>query len=365
MKIVIVDKKLKDYDSEKPIYQAFTLKICELIKELLNAKSIKVSSVTCRLKEKESLKGKIKKHDNKYKSLTDITDISGVRIITLFEDDVDKVARVIRDEFSIDQENSVDKRKLIDPDRFGYLSLHYVVSLSPERASLTENEKYSGLKCEIQVRSILQHAWAEIEHDLGYKSKEAIPRDIRRSFSRLAGLLEIADSEFESIRNALEQHERTVDIDIKREKLDLLIDKASLSSYIRNSELVNRLDREIVGESIKLHSISEDLVDSELKRCSYFGIDTIKQLDILLQKNEKLIINFAEKWLSIPDPFDDDDGIVHYGISLFYLDYILIAKSNNIDRINEYLDVTKIGMDEQRSETARDILKVYQEVKSS
>ena len=66
-------------------------------------------------------------------------------------------------------------------------------SLTPERAALAEYEAFKDMKCEIQVRSILQNAWAEIEHDLGYKTKEAIPVQSQRRFARLAGLLELAD----------------------------------------------------------------------------------------------------------------------------------------------------------------------------
>ena len=65
-----------------------------------------------------------------------------------------------------------------------------------ERMVLRENKAFEGLKCEIQIRSVLQHAWAEIEHDLGYKSELTIPKEVRRSFSRLAGLLELGDKEF-------------------------------------------------------------------------------------------------------------------------------------------------------------------------
>lgn len=83
----------------------------------------------------------------------------------------------------------------MEPDRFGYCSVHYVVEMSQKRLNLYEHQAYEGLKCEIQIRSVLQHAWAEIEHDLGYKSEIAIPKRIRRNFSRLAGLLEIADKE--------------------------------------------------------------------------------------------------------------------------------------------------------------------------
>jgi len=65
---------------------------------------------------------------------------------------------------------------------------------------LSEYALFDKMKCEIQVRTILQHAWAEIEHDLVYKSPADIPFRVRRRFASLAGLLEIADREFESLR---------------------------------------------------------------------------------------------------------------------------------------------------------------------
>jgi putative GTP pyrophosphokinase len=80
------------------------------------------------------------------------------------------VAELIEREFVIDRDNTVDKRKQLDPDRFGYLSLHHIVQLGPTRSQLVEYSSFGGIKAEIQTRSILQHSWAEVEHDLGYKS---------------------------------------------------------------------------------------------------------------------------------------------------------------------------------------------------
>ena len=70
----------------------------------------------------------------------------------------------------------------------------------PEMLKLPEYCLFDKMKCEIQVRTILQHAWAEIEHDVVYKSLGEIPFRVRRRFACLAGLLEIADREFESLR---------------------------------------------------------------------------------------------------------------------------------------------------------------------
>jgi len=64
---------------------------------------------------------------------------------------------------------------------------------------LPEYKRFSGLVAEIQVRTILQHAWAEIEHDIQYKAISALPTRVRRRFASLAGLIEIADREFQAI----------------------------------------------------------------------------------------------------------------------------------------------------------------------
>jgi ppGpp synthetase/RelA/SpoT-type nucleotidyltranferase len=82
---------------------------------------------------------------------------------------------------------------LWEKERFGYQSIHYLVQVSEARVALAEYARYRAMIAEIQVRTILQHAWAEIEHDIQYKSSVAMPSVIRRRFMSLAGLLEIAD----------------------------------------------------------------------------------------------------------------------------------------------------------------------------
>ena len=73
----------------------------------------------------------------------------------------------LQDQFYIDEKNSVDKRKALGDREFGYLSLHRIAMVSPQRGKLIEYLRFKDEPFEIQIRSILQHAWAEIEHDLG------------------------------------------------------------------------------------------------------------------------------------------------------------------------------------------------------
>ena len=164
----------------------------------------------------------------------------------IFSDDVDKIAKVIQDEFEVDEVNSVDKREILDPDRFGYLSLHYVIKLNDKRISLPEYKRFKDLKIEIQIRSILQHAWAEIEHDLGYKSKHSVPRKVRRNFSRLASLLELADEEFDKIREMLIDYKQIIKEEIRNEPANVLLDIETLKRLIsEKNSIVARIDAKI------------------------------------------------------------------------------------------------------------------------
>lgn len=192
--------------------QSIRLSLEGLIQVLLEGKGIRVHSVTSRIKSKSSVKRKLERYAGK-RALDSLTDLLGIRVITYFPDEVDAVAAVIEREFEVDNGNSVDKRAILDPDRFGYLSLHYVLQLSDRRSTLPEYQAFRHLKFELQIRSILQHTWAEIEHDLGYHSKAEVPAEARRRFARLAGLLELADSEFLGIREQLLQSDSLTSAD--------------------------------------------------------------------------------------------------------------------------------------------------------
>ncbi len=208
-----VGRLMGEYDQSVELYERFGANVEHLLRDLLGTTDIKFNAVTSRLKKRDSFERKIKSNP-KYVSIETVTDVTGARVTTNWEEDVDRVADIIRNEFDIDVRNSVDKRRILQTDRFGYQSLHLVASLNDGRASLRENRIFAGLKVEIQVRSLLQHAWAEMEHGLGYKGESAVPASIRRRFYRLAGLLELADQEFVAVRR--EALELTQDLPICR-----------------------------------------------------------------------------------------------------------------------------------------------------
>lgn len=122
---------LQQFEDTNQLYSNFGVKCKGILIELLEDRGISVHHISTRTKTKNSLFKKINSKEDNYNTLSDITDICGIRIITYLESDVNKVAELIEKEFHIDTENSIDKRKL-KSDQFGYRSLHYVITLNKQ-----------------------------------------------------------------------------------------------------------------------------------------------------------------------------------------------------------------------------------------
>jgi ppGpp synthetase/RelA/SpoT-type nucleotidyltranferase len=195
-----VTRLLREYDEHADIYKLFCQEVERVLKAIIDTAGIPVSDVTSRRKERTSFQKKILS-DETYNSHTDITDLAGVRIITYFEEDVDRLVEIVSDSFDVDIEYSVDKRRLLAFDQFGYQSVHLIASFAKDRLDLPEMKKFEKMQAEIQIRSLLQHAWAQIEHP-AYKHDFGPVVPMKRRLARIAGLLEIADAEFNSCREA-------------------------------------------------------------------------------------------------------------------------------------------------------------------
>lgn len=298
-----IEQVLTEFDTARPVLDNCKHQLESLLVSLIASTDLSIHSITSRVKDRESLRRKVDK-DEKYLCLGDIHDVLGVRIITYIEDDVDQIAPIIEAEFEVDFNNSVDKRAIMDPDRFGYASLHYVASHSTERLKLTEYKPYEGLKFEIQVRSILQHTWAEIEHDIGYKSQVAIPRHLRRGFSRLAGMLELADLEFARLKAQITEY-----VEVVRAESDLTasavgLDEESLNVYYSTVSTIRDLDARIIDRHESLFADDSEASNEESVRLprgsaivqalAACGINTISQLDSVMQSRAEDVVSYSD-----------------------------------------------------------------------
>lgn len=356
-----IDTILSDYQAKRELYEQFAMRVEALVRELLAQNAVQVHTVAWRAKGIESLRRKLAKKIT-YASLVDITDLAGVRIITHFAEDVDRVASILDREFEIDRANTVDRRTTLDPDRFGYLSMHHVVRLHPTRRALTEYRRFPELKAEIQTRSILQHAWAEIEHDLGYKAGNEVPRHIRRRFSRVAGLLELADQEFEVIRADLAKYEARVEGEIRRDPTAVSLDKVSIMAFATTDPLVARTDQAIAALEGQSGLGSYTDPEHDVRRFTWLGLSTIGEIRTALEERADDIVRFAAEWFKVPDEEYDPEEEFPQGISLFYLGYLLVAAFRDAKRTAEYLNSLNIGPEYSRDEVAHLIIEVYDSI---
>lgn len=196
----------KWYTSKIETYKILAERILSMLNDELPNEII--CNKTCRAKTMESAKKKYNtmiRDDSgvlcfKYSDFkTEITDYAGVRVITYLTSNLEVIDKYIRKLFVIDEPNTVDKQNELSSNEVGYIAKHYIVSLKKEDCSRPANSKFKNLKCEIQVKTVLQDAWAQIFHDRQYKPDQDIDESIQRRTNLLAGSLELIDNDISDL----------------------------------------------------------------------------------------------------------------------------------------------------------------------
>ena len=271
---------MQQYRELLPTLEEVAKKAYDLLRRALREQGIYVTAFEYRVKTEQSLAGKLERKGAKYKSIYDITDLVGLRVITFYTDEVDKVAVIAKRVFDIDWQESVDKRKLHQLDSFGYNSLHYICRLQENPASLQ-----GDLRFELQMRTALQHVWSTIEHDTGYKGEVKIPREYKRQFSRLAGMLELVDDEFSRLRIVLTEYRRQVQTLVKSGQLDEVpLSGDSFRSYLELHPF-NRLNNRIAA--VNQAEIFPVSVMNFLPLLESFGFETLGDVQQFIDENSE------------------------------------------------------------------------------
>ena len=235
---------LDEYRENRQVFEKMEEIVRTQLEKCVADNNIYVNAIEARIKAEKSLAGKLELKGHKYKTLSDITDILGTRVITFYSEEVDKISALIDKIFEIDWDNSVDKRKALDLDRFGYMSLHFICRIPKSLYYDAEHPEINDFRFEIQMRTALQHVWATMYHDTGYKSGIEVPKEHLRNMNRLAGMLELADEQFSRIRKEINDYRRNVQSLVADGNFDEVpLDSDTFRSYLTMKPFKKLIDK--------------------------------------------------------------------------------------------------------------------------
>ncbi len=294
-------KSLSDkYREIKSKFRQLGTNLKEALIKFLNEAGIKFVDITYRIKNFDSFWRKIQRKKFYNEPFEKINDICGLRIIHYYPLDYKKITEIINQELFVIE--TIDKQEELKFNQFGYRSTHFIVKIKQDWTNAPNYRGLDNIICEIQVRTILMHAWAEIEHELAYKSEIQIPGKLKRKMSQLSALFEIADDKLEEIRT-----ERTEFIDILSrnarqsgrfdayQQLNLDTLQAFLDFYFPNRHKNLQGTSELLENLQSLYISLEDLVEGYEKTTDIIS-DLERRLSIY-EESQEVMTQIGMVWM--------------------------------------------------------------------
>lgn len=207
-----------EFDAEKATFRSFydetaglldgaKASFLTLVRSLLAGSDYGFAMTTGRVKDREeSIKkfarkylGDLEEAGTPYEIKDHITDLIGLRLVCLYEDEIEPIAALVRAQF--ETLGVTDKIAQIEgtENAFGYKGLHLDLRLDAVRSAMPEYVPFAPFRFELQIRTIVQDSWSALDHKIKYK--KSIPPALKRRINTLAALFELADREFRHVRD--------------------------------------------------------------------------------------------------------------------------------------------------------------------
>jgi ppGpp synthetase/RelA/SpoT-type nucleotidyltranferase len=303
------------YDQIQSKYQQLAINLSNALKLILEENKVHYLSIDYRTKAKDSFLEKIerKKYDNPFDQ---IEDLCGIRIICYHHKDIDIISQIINKELTV-LENQ-DKENLLADDQFGYRSTHFIIKINDAWLQAPNYRGLEGLKAEIQVRTVLMHAWAEIEHKLAYKKESHIPKQFKRKLSRISAKLEEADEQFEELKESIKSYQHEVTASALEDYNNIELNLDSLQAYL-DLKFPNKLKN--ISETTRL---LDDLIKYNI---------SLEEVNTLYDSSKKYLLQLEKEMFSDEALDLNKDGWAQVGVIRFLLhlthDYYYNSRSNN------------------------------------
>lgn len=346
---------LEDFRENIPVFE----KILEIVKgklwELINDAGLYVNAVEARIKQEHSLAGKLELKGAKYQTIFDITDLVGARVITFYTDEVDKIAAMVDKYFDVDYASSVDKRKMHQLDSFGYNSLHYICRIPKSVYFDPGHPNINEFRFEIQMRTALQHVWATINHDIGYKTGVDIPTEYLRNINRLAGMLELADEQFSTIRTNINNYRREVQSLVANGRFDEVpLNADTFKSYLKLKPFEKLCKHIAAINQAEIHQASSF---AYLPALLDMGMKTLGDIERLIKENSDDAFQFATFQIG-----NTDLDIIASTVAVQDLCIVHILKSKGgVEGLKRMFDIVG-GESEYNLERAQEVIETAAQI---
>ena len=271
LKTEIIEKFIDEYKSQKATYKEFGKIVSKIIRTILKNNEFRYQFVPYRSKGINSLRKKIieDKRFQKLKTVTEIDDLAGCRIIFYLDKDIERFRNHIYTEFNVIKE----ELKYSEDE---YNALHFVVNFNKDRLKLMEYAKYSSLKCEIQLTTVLYHAWSEMNHDIIYKPQKELSNFDKQTFSSLK-------KEFSDVmKNHIKEAQHTFDF-ISYKVENIKQGKQVFDIKFLNNIIHSESNNELHENLTLLHKYIEEFGDKTPKE-----LNIIKIIESALEKSKAL-----------------------------------------------------------------------------
>lgn len=188
----------REYEALAPVAERLRVAFSEQVARLLAIDGTTPGvPIEGRVKSWDSIAEKVERQALALRSVRELQDLVGLRVILLFRRDLEKACSALTSTFSIVSVEDTSQR--LGEAQFGYQSFHYVVKIPDNWLSVPSYRDFGELQAEVQLRTLAQHIWAAASHKLQYKHEQSVPVPIRRAIHRVSALLETADLEFERV----------------------------------------------------------------------------------------------------------------------------------------------------------------------
>jgi len=264
------------YTSVCDVAERFKNELCHELTKLIDDNGLKLGfPIQKRIKTWSSIKDKILDQNLKLKSIEQLQDLIGLRTVFLYTRDLKLIEGIIKRTFIVKKQ--YDTSDKLAENQFGYSSIHFVIQFPKDWLKVPSLSEFGKFSAEIQIRTLAQHIWSEVSHELQYKSKVDVPKNLIRPIYRASALLETVDLEFERLLYEREEYRKQID-----EKIDQELNVDNIEQIL--DSLLPSENKYFFEEYAQLHK-------EMLKK----GIKTTEQLKSFVKDNIEWVIEYDKK----------------------------------------------------------------------